>query len=148
MGRRPSQISFIERVRDGDRKVRYLDVVIDGSRLTDLYEVAERDMVSCFDYANIEASTESVLALTLDEISADFGSMLPYVCPLCADIGCGAVQIMVSRTQHDFSWSRFAYVNGFDDPIPLPIGPFKFEMRAYLSAVRGIPERLTASPSS
>ena len=135
-----SQMSLMPRVREGKPDLNYLDFVIDGNHLSDIDEIGEMDVVSCFGDASIALANESWLALTLQHRSVE--TALLYVCPLCADIACGAVQVGVSRTEYEFVWSSFSYVNGYDDPKPLLVGPFKFEAQAYLQALRDVPHLL------
>lgn len=135
-----SQMSLMPRVREGKPDLNYLDFVIDGNHLSDIDEIGAMDVVSCFGDASIALANESWLALTLQHRSVE--TALLYVCPLCADIACGAVQVGVSRTEYEFVWNSFSYVNGYDDPKPLPVGPFKFEAQAYLQALRDVPRLL------
>jgi hypothetical protein len=137
-----SQIDLMERARAVAPRVRFLDVVIDGRPLMDIEEIAELDTVSRFDFADLDAARKCVSDLTPDDFVADSRAVLLYVCPLCGDVGCGAVQVRVSRSADDFDWGGFFYVNGIDDPKPLAIGPFKFEAEAYLKTMRDVLDRL------
>ncbi len=137
-----SQIDLITRVRAVVPRVRFLDVVINGRPLMDIDEIAELDTVSRFDFADLDAARTCVSELTLNDSTADSRAILLYVCPLCGDLGCGAVQVQVSRSAYNFDWGSFSYVNGIDDPKPLAIGPFKFEADAYLKTMLAVPDRL------
>ena len=132
-----SQMSLMPRIREGKPYLNYLDFVIDGHHLSDIVEIIEMDVVSCLQDVDIAFAKESWLDLTLQHRSEE--TILLYVCPMCADIACGAVQVALSRTEYEFVWKSFSYVNGSDDPRPLPIGPFKFKAEAYLQALRNVP---------
>ena len=68
--------------------------------------------------------------------SSDSGRVLLYICPECGDIGCGAYSAKVGRDQGTYSWSDFAYENGYEDPRPLErVGPFAFEANQYEAAI-------------
>jgi hypothetical protein len=131
-----SQLGLVERTRSVAPRVRFLDVIINGRALTDMDEIADLDCVSRFNFTDIDDARACVSQLELVDAAGDGQSLLLYVCPLCGDIGCGAVQIQVSRSDYEFDWSDFSYVNGIDDPKPLAIGPFKFEADAYLRVMR------------
>src|ERR1700761_1215538 len=58
--------------------------------------------------------------LTLQvEPSPGSGRVLLYICPECGDIGCGAYAAKITRDQEVYTWSDFAYENGYEDPRPL-----------------------------
>lgn len=58
-----------------------------------------------------------------------------FNCPECADIGCGAVTVFVSRDEHRVRWSDFAYENGYEDKRDIPdVGPFEFDWADYVAA--------------
>lgn len=138
-----SQIALIERVRAVVPRVRFLDVVINGRPLTDIDDIAELDTVSRFNFAELDSARTCVSDLTYNGSAAGGREVLLYVCPLCGDVGCGAVQIQVTRSGDDFEWGSFSYVNGIDDPKPLAIGPFKFEAEAYLRTMQSISDCLS-----
>jgi hypothetical protein len=67
--------------------------------------------------------------------STDSGRVLLYLCPECADIGCGAYGARVSRESGAVSWNDFAYENGYEEPKLIELGPFTFEARQYDAAI-------------
>ena len=62
-----------------------------------------------------------------------------YVCAECADLGCGAVSVVIERSGNEVVWRDFGYQNNYDDSIDLEsyeyIGPFRFEAKAYGEAI-------------
>lgn len=67
-----------------------------------------------------------------------------FVCPECGDFACGAVTVLVSRTDAGVQWSDFRYENGFDFVSKLDlVGPFDFEWAAYRTEI----ERLNLAMS-
>jgi hypothetical protein len=64
--------------------------------------------------------------------SLDAGRLLLYVCPECGDLGCGAYTARVERTESGFSWSDFAFENGYEAARLLPsLGPYHFHRVQY-----------------
>jgi len=62
--------------------------------------------------------------------------VLLYVCPECGDIGCGAYSVKVSRTTDIFTWSDFAYENGYEDARSIEhLGPYIFNAEKYEAAI-------------
>lgn len=63
-----------------------------------------------------------------------------FVCPECADLGCGAITMSITKEGDSFVWSEFAYENNYDEAMTdfasyASIGPFRFEARQYLSTL-------------
>jgi len=70
------------------------------------------------------------------ESSMSSGRVLLYMCPECGDIGCGAYSAKIARDHGTYTWSDFAYENGYEDPRPLEgIGPFVFSSSQYEAAI-------------
>lgn len=70
------------------------------------------------------------------EPSSETGRILLYVCPECGDLSCGAYSARVSRDSSTFSWSDFAYENGYEDARALGhVGTFEFEAHQYEAAI-------------
>lgn len=59
-----------------------------------------------------------------------------YVCPLCGDLGCGAVAVEVARSADTVEWRALTRVGSFpDETEPLSVGPFVFDRIAYTDAL-------------
>jgi hypothetical protein len=70
------------------------------------------------------------------------GRVSLYVCPECADLGCGAVAVRTRRTESVVVWSDFELEYNYH-PSPgydgefADLGPFEFDWVDHESAVRG-----------
>lgn len=64
------------------------------------------------------------------------GRVLLYTCPECGDIGCGAFAVKIDRAHDDFTWSEFAYENGYEKPRVIEaLEPFTFPASGYVNAI-------------
>jgi hypothetical protein len=114
----------------------YIDFVIDGQSLA---ERTRYDLVSvlCKGWASDER--EKSVRRLLGEEPADFPndrrSLL--VCPLCGDIGCGAVSIVLHFSDKTVLWKGFGYQNNYEPEIHgehlKDLGPFEFDLGDYKS---------------
>jgi hypothetical protein len=117
-----------------------VDFQVDGQSLLTILARAHGghdDYMGAFVQGLREAQGDVAVQLRLQvEPSSDSGRILLYVCPECSDIGCGAYSAKVRRDQGTYSWSDFAYVNGYEDPRHLvSVGPFAFEASQYEAAI-------------
>lgn len=116
------------------------DFLIDGESLL-LALVREdgghSDFMGAFVLGHPESLADVARQLTLQvPPSSDSGRVLLYICPECGDIGCGAYSAKVTRDQETYSWSDFAYENGYEDARSLAaVGPFVFEASQYEAAI-------------
>ncbi|TPW13656.1 MAG: hypothetical protein FD127_1891 [Acidimicrobiaceae bacterium] len=49
------------------------------------------------------------------EPDAPGGRVSVYVCAECADLGCGAITVLVERSDATVSWRNWGYQNNYDD---------------------------------
>ena len=113
-----------------------VDFIIDGKSL--LEAILENfdggdDYLGCFarDWDLLNAHSERQL-FKLDAAETKCGRSLIYVCPECADIGCGALGCKIAKENGKYIWSDFAFENGYEEPTPIPeIGPFEFNESEY-----------------
>ena len=58
-----------------------------------------------------------------------------YVCPECADIGCGAVTLLIEIEPGHIIWKDFGFENNYEDVVHTDnfqeIGPFTFDDTQY-----------------
>ncbi|WP_460235004.1 hypothetical protein [Aurantivibrio plasticivorans] len=117
------------------------DFTINNQSLLDLIvQVAggHKDFLGCFargwDYLN----KQSIQQLLLEsEPETESGRCLIYVCPECADIGCGAYACKITKSGNSYMWSDFAYENGYEEPRPVNgVGPFEFNAENYISVIK------------
>ena len=91
------------------------------------------DYLGCFargwDKLN-EHSKRQLLLLEAPEMVS--GRRLIYVCPECADVGCGAYGCKISKEGRFYIWESFAYENGYEAPqVIVGVGPFLFDISEY-----------------
>ena len=60
-----------------------------------------------------------------------------YVCPLCADLGCGAITVDIKRDNDMVVWKDFGLEYSYRDEIKsINLGPFVFEWNEYKGVIR------------
>ncbi len=117
------------------------DFVINGTSLLDTIvkeSGGHKDFLGCFARGWEKLNERSLNQLLLREKpETESGRTLVYLCPECADIGCGAYGCKITKVGSFYVWSDFAYENGYEDPQPISnLGPFEFTAEDYESAVR------------
>jgi hypothetical protein len=117
-------------------KVETIDFLIDNNSLLDLL-VREygghNDFMGCFakreKRMNENSKNKLLLKIKPETIN---GRMAIYVCPECADIGCGAYCCEIKKTNEYYVWKNFAYENYHEDAKLLEnIGSFYFNKNKY-----------------
>jgi hypothetical protein len=118
-----------------------VDFTIDGDSLLKMIvdiDKGNSDYLGCFarNWDNLNEHSKKQLLL-VDAPETESGRRLIYVCPECADIGCGAYGCKISKLKDSYIWSDFAYENGYEDPVVIDsIGPFEFEILNYESVIK------------
>lgn len=120
---------------------RSIDFLVDGeSLLQRLVKVDDghADFMGCFVNGYPEQNAKNAEKLiVLAGPDTDTGRVLLYICPECGDIGCGAYTARVTKADQYYTWSEFAYENGYEDARLLEdVGPFSFESDAYEKAIK------------
>jgi hypothetical protein len=84
------------------------EYVVNGRRLSRLLPV--RDFISPFGWMEHKSEAEfaRMLLLTRPSPLASPSRVPLYVCPECADLGCGAVTACVVRYDDRYAWKDFA----------------------------------------
>jgi hypothetical protein len=115
----------------------FLDFVVDGRPLSELVG----DYVSCLGWLGPEENAKAVRRLLLREppdLPNNRNTL--YICPECADIGCGALSLVVERVGDNFVWRHFGYENNYEGIIHAEgfeeVGPFTFDRAGYSEAIR------------
>ena len=94
----------------------YWDFFVDGKRLADVLNI--RDFIPPLGW--LDAGTEQHF---VDMLLRKSDGDLPYnrvplfVCPECADYGCGAFSCVIERTPSGIEWREFGMQNDYDDEI-------------------------------
>jgi hypothetical protein len=118
------------------------DFVVDGLSLADALDVRTFDRVGCLDAMDIKWNGHAAKALLLEEppdIAPD--RVMIFLCPECADLGCGAFTTRVTKADGQYVWSDFQYENNYDPEMTQPwlnVGPFRFAANDYKSVLRGV----------
>ena len=117
------------------------DFIIDGVSLLDMIVEnagGHKDFMGCFARGWHNMNEHSLRQLLLqDNPETESGRSLIYVCPECADIGCGAYGCKITKSGDAYTWSDFAYENGYEEPqIVDGIGPFEFNEENYEAVIK------------
>lgn len=112
------------------------DFTIDGISLLETIINATggyKGFLGCFARGWANLNEHSMKQLLLRESpETESGRSLIYVCPECADIGCGAYCCKITKSGDTYVWSDFAYENGYEEPYPIEgLGPFEFSADNY-----------------
>jgi hypothetical protein len=112
----------------------YTDYYIGDARLLDLLNISDSGMVTPFDWPRPDFHTVTVEELALArEPALPTGRCQLYVCPTCADIGCGAITVRVEAKANWIIWRDIAYEDEHGprlDEYP-DLGLFYFHANAY-----------------
>lgn len=101
-----SEIEFKMRLRDGyPGPIRFADFIFDGQSLYDSY-AKHYDFVSCLGWGSEDFQQKHISRLILLS-QPDFpnGKNSIYICPACADLGCGAVYSFIEMNKDIVTWT-------------------------------------------
>jgi len=144
-----------EREGDSIKNERHsLDFLVNGVSLFEMTRAGERDLCGCFwvaaDVKDMTLRvTRELLLQQPTEVPAASREVADhrvalFVCPECADLGCGAITVSIERVGDVVRWSRFAYQTNYeygngtnDDNFEayVSIGPFRFDWDSYRSVI-------------
>ena len=119
------------------------DFTVDGESLLNMILKGfggHYDFMGCFvrGWSRLnEFSKKQLLLISPPETNS--GRCLLYVCPECADIGCGAFGCKISKESDYFIWRDFAYENDYEEPdLISDVGPFKFNAKEYKEIIERV----------
>ncbi|MBP2473596.1 hypothetical protein JOF53_002468 [Crossiella equi] len=72
------------------------------------------------------------------------GRQALFVCPLCGDLGCGALSVWIEHTGDEVVWTDFAWQTPFDELWPEGyehLGPYRFPAGGYRAALLALLQR-------
>ncbi|WP_026209867.1 hypothetical protein [Cytophaga aurantiaca] len=122
---------------------KYIDFVVSDKSLSDLFVVTDLDLVGALGWSENKAyeseQLDQFLGLKASELKT--GRISFYVCPMCADIGCGAITARIEITDTSVIWKDFGYETDYSEPeleAYNHIGPFVFEKIVYDKVMEGI----------
>lgn len=146
MEKSSSKLELVWRTRIGDEmKTRrdYLDFIIDGKSLGDILKIG--DFIGCLGWLKSESDKKFSDELLLNfSPELESGRCQLYICPECADIGCGAYTAHVQRSEEDVIWKDFGYEDDLHNAEPdlekyKNIRPFSFKWTEYQKVLSGRP---------
>ena len=116
----------------------FLDFVVSGRSLYE--ELFRRGFgyVSCLGWLADPHDQDARARLLLEqEGDLPSGRTALYICPECADLGCGAISVRILREGADMVWTELGHENNYEDGFaPLPkLGPFRFKEADYRKTV-------------
>ncbi|HEV8396572.1 MAG TPA: hypothetical protein VGQ37_19960 [Vicinamibacterales bacterium] len=116
-----------------------VDFVINGQSVIEMLDRARNlssDCMGCFVRGFDDANRLAAARLFMQEApDSPAGRVLLYTCAECGDIGCGAYTVRLSRHDDLWSWSDFAWENGYEDPQSLLLPRFEFADETYRAAI-------------
>ncbi len=113
--------------KDGFTKtpVSYRDYTVDGIRLIEYLGVSEPQLLDDVGVIQDDWRIETVAAIKrlLGEAPGDLpdGRVSLYVCPECADLGCGAVTATITREPETVTWRAIGIQKDCEDEV-FPLG--------------------------
>lgn len=131
------ELRWTDRVISGSQTPRrFLDFVVDGHPLYP--EMG--DFISSLGWLTKEQNRLAVNRLLRKaEPDAPYDRYCLYVCPECADLGCGAVTAIIKRDGDNITWRDFGFQNNYDETILREdlkeFGPFSFNATDYFNVL-------------
>lgn len=149
-----SQLTFERAVRGGGgsrTEIVHWDYLMDGQSLRARLKVA--DFIPPLGWLRPDAETRFRQILLLKQPSDLRPGRVPvFVCPECADYGCGVVTASVAKDGDFVIWESFATENNYTEDI-YPIAEhrqlrLKFHQTEYWSAIHSLPLSAKAAQDS
>lgn len=113
------KLTLVEAVRlggGGSTERRYLDFVVDGERLGPVAMSA--GTISGLWLGTTEPGRSTVMCLLGKSApDAPHGRTSIFVCPECADLGCGHITAVVDIGPDVVTWTQFGYQNNYEEDV-------------------------------
>lgn len=115
----------------------FLDFVVDGQSLSAMVG----DYISCLGWLDSDENAKAARRLVLEE-PADLPNnrRTLYICPECADIGCGAFSLVVERVGNQIIWRDFGFENNYEGMVHTEgfeeVGPIAFKRDDYEKVIK------------
>lgn len=129
---------FVDRYVDGkitkcENNTEFFDFIIDGNSLYD--RVQSYDLISVLQHKEDAAQREEIEKLLLKSPSElDSGRYFLFVCPMCADLGCGAITVSIRIEGEKIIWCDFSYEDGVATKT-LNLDTFVFDRLEYSDSI-------------
>ena len=118
----------------------YWDFYIDGRRLADVLNIG--DFIPPIGWLGSDSELH-FLSMLMRKTTGDLGgSRIPlFVCPECADYGCGVVSCVIERNGDGIVWRDFGMQTNYDDDIRVDehdrYRSYTFEPSVYYQTLSG-----------
>jgi hypothetical protein len=105
--------------RQQEQSLLSIDFLVNGLSLFSATKAEQRDLLGCFTSVAVAGTNESLAKIFTGELPAELpdNRIGLFVCPLCGDLGCGAITFQLTSHGDSVTWSRFAYENSWDEAI-------------------------------
>ncbi|MDR2494760.1 MAG: hypothetical protein LBD24_06015 [Spirochaetaceae bacterium] len=117
-------------------EVETIDFMIDNKSLLHILVNefdGNNDYMGCFSkgWNKLNEESKNKLLLKKEPDTTD-GRIMVYVCPECADIGCGALCCKINTFEEFYVWNDFAYENNYEEAKRIKaVGPYYFNRKSY-----------------
>lgn len=144
-----TDFSLVESARtishDGQRERQFLDFAFDSKPIYPTVVANGVDNITPIWIGGDEWSRSAIHRL-LSEAGPDApdGRVSVYVCAECADLGCGAITVVVERGDGTVSWRDWGYQNTYEEGFVVIAGlpDVTFDAAQYDSTLRDALDRL------
>ncbi|CCH55755.1 hypothetical protein BN8_05040 [Fibrisoma limi BUZ 3] len=121
----------------------YIDFIVSGQSLEELLDQPSADRIGILGWIpNPDYERKKINEfLGLEEPELATGRTSFYVCPLCGDIGCGAITAKIEVTDETVTWKEFGYETDYSEPDLTPyqsVGPFVFNKTDYVKTLEAL----------
>lgn len=116
-----------------ENNTEFFDFVIDGKSLYQRFQ--SYDFISVLQHKEEAAQREEIEKLLLNSSSElDGGRYFLFVCPMCADLGCGAITVSIKFEGENIVWGDFNYEDGVTRKT-LNLDTFIFDRMEYSKSI-------------
>ena len=119
-----------------------MDFIVSGQSVKTRLNSDDMDLISPFGWGDENYEREIIkefIGLKKPEIST--GRIMIYVCPECADIGCGCISADIEITTDKVIWKNFGYENNYSDidfDSYKDVAPIEFDKADYLKKFQNL----------
>ena len=130
------------------KKRRYIDFIVSGFKLSELFGFQRKEMISLLGWGNLEYNLHLIEEFSkIAEPDLESGRSIIYGCPQCGDIGCGAITAQIVDIGDKIIWRDFGYENSYEEinfDTFRTLTPFEFSKKQYLTEFLNIQDEIVA----
>ena len=122
----------------------WLDFIVDNYSLHELIygpDGLNEGAISCLTLLYDEKGFQKALDSLLLRRTSDFPNnrRALYVCPICGDLDCGAVTVVIEESENTIIWRDFGWENTCEDNVERyePAETFVFDKVQYINTLKG-----------